>query len=101
MGIPGRYAQGNGQALVDESPEAKKAATYVRVLRDVDVSNPIVKANVLKMFHTALFASTPVLVTFVDPLEATPESAGRIFLGELKALSNVYCMSGGTTEEAQ
>ena len=58
-------------------------------------------ANVLTMFHTALFASAPVLVTLVDPLQARTESAGHMFLGKWKALANKYCMSAGTTEEAQ
>jgi hypothetical protein len=81
-GIPGRYAQTDGQAIEEDDAEAKKSATYVRVLRAVDVSQPIVKANVLKMFHTALFVRTPVLVTFVDCAEAARGSPCEMFMGE-------------------
>ncbi len=97
-GIPGRYAQTDGQAIEEENEEAKKSATYVRVLRAVDVSTPIVKKNVLKMFHTALFVCTPVLVTFVDCAEAARASPCDMFMGELKALSNVYPMNSGAVE---
>ncbi len=89
-GIPGRYAQKDGSAVVAQSPEAKKEATYVRVLRDADLASPGVQTNLLNMFQAAIFASTPVLASCVNAQVAAPNSAGEAFLKGLQGLENVY-----------
>ena len=88
VGIPGRYEDSDGMVIPSTADDAeKKNASYVRIIKSINVEEPTSCAFLKKIFGDTVYKGTMVKVTWTG--NCTEDEAVHGVMTTLKSIPNV------------